>query len=58
MFEIDPRTFEAAVKQDKADLEQARVNVDEEKDEAERRADAGSSCTAVIRQTPPGGLNR
>lgn len=36
LFEIDPRTFEAAVKQNKADLEQARVNVAEAKDEAER----------------------
>jgi multidrug resistance efflux pump len=36
LFEIDPRTFEAAVKQNKADLEQARVKVDDARDEAAR----------------------
>jgi multidrug resistance efflux pump len=36
LFEIDPRTFEAALKQDRADLEQARVNVDEARDEYRR----------------------
>ena len=36
LFEIDPRTFEAALKQDRADLEQARVNVDETRDEYRR----------------------
>lgn len=33
LFEIDPRTFEAVVKQARADLQQARVNVDEARDE-------------------------
>ena len=36
LFEVDPRTFEAAVKRDKADLEQAKVKVDEARDEAAR----------------------
>ncbi len=36
LFEIDPRTFKAAVDQARADLQQARVQVDEAKDEAAR----------------------
>ncbi len=36
LFEIDPRTFQAAVEEAEADLQQARVEVDETKDEAER----------------------
>jgi multidrug resistance efflux pump len=36
LFEIDPRTFKAAVDQAQADLEQAKVQVDEAKDEADR----------------------
>jgi multidrug resistance efflux pump len=36
LFEIDPRTFQAGVNQAEADLQQARVMVDEAKDEADR----------------------
>jgi multidrug resistance efflux pump len=36
LFEIDPRTFKAAVDQAKANLKQAQVAVDEAKDEADR----------------------
>jgi multidrug resistance efflux pump len=36
LFEIDPRTYKAAVDQAKADLQQAQVQVDEAKDEADR----------------------
>ncbi len=36
LFEIDPRTFEAAVKQARAVLQQAQVMVDEAKDEVKR----------------------
>jgi multidrug resistance efflux pump len=36
LFEIDPRTFAAAVNQSKADLEQARVSVDQARDESKR----------------------
>jgi multidrug resistance efflux pump len=36
LFEIDPRTYETALKQDRADLEQARVNVEEARDEYQR----------------------
>jgi multidrug resistance efflux pump len=36
LFEIDPRTFKAAVDQAQADLQQAKVQVDEAKDEADR----------------------
>jgi multidrug resistance efflux pump len=47
LFEIDPRTFQAAVKQAEADLAQAKVSIDEAKDEAERarnirKRDAGA----------------
>ena len=47
LFEIDPRTFQAAVKQAQADLEQTRVSIDEAKDEADRarnirKRDAGA----------------
>ena len=36
LFEIDPRTFQAAVDQAKADLQQAQVEADDAKDEADR----------------------
>ena len=36
LFKIDPRTYEAEVKQLKAELQQAEVNVDEAKDEMTR----------------------
>ena len=36
LFEIDPRTFKAAVKQAQATLQQAKVNVDESRDEVNR----------------------
>ncbi len=36
LFEIDPRTFQAAVEEAQADLQQAQVEVDETKDEADR----------------------
>ncbi len=36
LFEIDPRTYKAAVDQAKADLQQAQVQVDEAKGEADR----------------------
>ena len=36
LFEIDPRTFVAAVKESEADLEQAKVRVAETQDEADR----------------------
>jgi RND family efflux transporter MFP subunit len=38
LFEIDPRTFKAAVDQAKADFQQTQVAVDEAKDEADRAA--------------------
>ena len=36
LFEIDPRTFQAAVDQAKADLQQAQVEADDAKEEADR----------------------
>ncbi len=36
LFEIDPRTFAAAVEESKGDLQQAKVNFDEAKDQADR----------------------
>jgi multidrug resistance efflux pump len=36
LFEIDPRTFKSAVKEDQANLQTAQVNVDEAKDLADR----------------------
>jgi multidrug resistance efflux pump len=36
LFKIDPRTFQAAVKQAQADLQQAQVEADDAKDEADR----------------------
>jgi multidrug resistance efflux pump len=36
LFEIDPRTFQSAVKEAQANLQQAQVGVDEDKDQADR----------------------
>ena len=49
LFEIDPRTFEAAIKQAEADLSEARVQVDEAKDKADR--------AVRIRKQEPGAMS-
>ncbi len=49
LFEIDPRTFDAAVKQAEADLNAARVQVDEAKDKADR--------AVRIRKRDPGAMS-
>ncbi len=49
LFEIDPRTFESAVKQAEADLNEAGVQVDEAKDKADR--------AVRIRKGDPGAMS-
>ena len=39
LFEIDPRTFQSAVKQAEAELKQAQANLDEARDDAKRAED-------------------
>ncbi len=49
LFEIDPRTFQAAVEEAQADLQQAQVKVDETKDEADR--------AVAVRKRDPGAMS-
>ncbi len=48
LFEIDPRTFKSAVDGAKADLQQAQVQVDDTKDEAERAARIREADTGAM----------
>ncbi len=49
LFEIDPRTFESAVRQAEADFNEAQVQVDEAKDKADR--------AVRIRKRDPGAMS-
>jgi RND family efflux transporter MFP subunit len=55
LFEIDPRTFKSAVKEDQANLQTAQVNVDEAKDLADRarrvrKQDRGAMSQQAVTQ--------